>query len=76
MVSAAQHPAAKRPDTSRYAGLRMSADDYLALPDDGFRNELIDGVVVMTPSPDFDHQDVRGEIEFQPRAHVRKNARG
>lgn len=50
----------------------MSADEFLSLADDGFRYELIDGVVVMTPSPDFNHQDVRGEIEYQLRRHVRK----
>lgn len=54
----------------------MGADEYLSLPDDGYRYELIDGVVVMTPSPDFDHQDVRGEIEYQLRAHVRKTQCG
>jgi Uma2 family endonuclease len=73
LVIAVRHPA---PGTPRYTGLRMSADDYLALPDDGFRYELIDGVVVMTPSPDFDHQDVRGEIEYQLRAYVRKSRCG
>lgn len=50
----------------------MGADEYLSLPDDGDRYGLIDGVVVMTPSPDFDHQDVGGEIEHQLRARVRK----
>ncbi len=54
----------------------MGADEYLSLADDGLRYELIDGVIVTTPSPDFDHQDVRGEIEFQLRAHVRKTKCG
>ena len=36
-----------------YDGLRATADEYLALPDDEFRNELIDGVdlVVEVVSP-------------------------
>lgn len=76
MVVAIRHPAAERPGTPRYAGLRMGADDYLALPDDGFRYELVHGVVVMTPSPEFDHQDVRGEIEYQLRAHVHRTRCG
>ncbi len=60
----------------RYSGLRMTADDYLALADDGFRYELIDGVVVMTPSPTPEHQDIRGEIEWQMRGFVRQHAIG
>ncbi len=59
-----------------YNGLRMTADEYLALEDDGFRYELIDGVVVTTPSPTLEHQDVRGEIEWQLRTFVRKNRLG
>jgi hypothetical protein len=29
-----------------------------ALPDDGYRHELLDGVLLMTPSPNTRHQDV------------------
>ena len=31
-------------------------------PDDGHRYELIDGVLVVTPSPSFPHQDVSGGL--------------
>lgn len=54
-----------------YMGVRMSADEYLGLADDGFRYELIDGVVVMSPSPKPDHQDVIAEIEFQMRLFLK-----
>lgn len=53
----------------RYAGLRLSAEEYLALPDDGHRYELIDGVVILSPGPSFGHQDIRGHIEMQIRAY-------
>ena len=33
----------------QYIGLRMNADEYLGLPDDGFRYQVISGVVVMSP---------------------------
>jgi Uma2 family endonuclease len=41
---------------SGYAGLRLTADEYFSLADDGNRYELIDGVVTMSPSPSADHQ--------------------
>ena len=49
----------------RFAGLRMTADEYERLDDDGCQYELIDGVVVMSPSPLFGHQRIAGEIERQ-----------
>ena len=48
----------------------MSVDDYLVLPDDGVRYELIDGVVVMSPSPANSHQHVALEIATQLRNFV------
>ncbi len=51
---------------ARYDGLRMTADEYMDLPEDPlFRYELIDGVVVMTPSPAFEHQSTIAEIVAQ-----------
>jgi len=37
--------------------------DLLALPDDGVRHELLDGVHVVTPSPVLPHQAVLREID-------------
>lgn len=48
--------------TPRYAGLRMGADEYLALVDDGFRYELVHGVVVMSPSPTYGHQQIARRV--------------
>ena len=42
-----------------------------ALPDDGQRYELIDGVVHVTPAPSFDHQCVVGEFFAVLREYVR-----
>lgn len=52
----------RRSIAPRYGGLRMSADDYLELRDDGYRYELINGVVLMSPSPSFGHQRVGSRI--------------
>jgi Uma2 family endonuclease len=54
----------------------MTADEYLALPDDGHRYELIDGVVVMSPSPLPEHQDVRSLIERRLGDHVEQHRLG
>lgn len=59
-----------------YAGLRMTADEYLALPPDGERYELVEGVVVMSPSPILRHQAVSGEIFGQLHAYLRTNPIG
>ncbi len=32
-------------------------DDYAALPDDGQRYEIVNGVLVMAPAPTPEHQD-------------------
>ncbi|MEI2778192.1 MAG: Uma2 family endonuclease [Tetrasphaera sp.] len=39
-----------------------------ALPDDGYRHEIIDGVLIMTPSPSFGHQGMVGELHLALRA--------
>lgn len=38
-------------------------DELLALPDDGLRHELLDGVHVVTPAPRYLHQRALGELE-------------
>lgn len=49
----------------QFNGLRMSADEFFALPDDGYKYELLDGVVLMTPAPTPRHQRVALEITLQ-----------
>lgn len=53
-----------------YAGLRLTAEEYFNLRDDGQRYELIDGVVVMSPSPTPRHQLVAIEVVKQLSRHV------
>ena len=42
-------------------------EELLALPDDGLRHELLDGVHVVTPAPEYPHQGVLGEFYFALR---------
>lgn len=39
-----------------------TVDDLDALPDDGLRHELIDGILVVTPGPVWAHQGVLGSL--------------
>jgi len=60
----------------QYLGLRMSADAYFALQQDGFDYELVNGVVVMSPSPTPKHQHVALEIAWQLRNYLQQNPVG
>jgi Uma2 family endonuclease len=46
-------------------------NQYLALPDDGKRYEIADGVLLLTPSTTGSHQDTIGEVFFHLRSHVK-----
>jgi Uma2 family endonuclease len=50
--------------------------DYAVLPDDGQRYQLLEGELVMTPSPSRWHQEVSRELEFRLLAHVREHDLG
>ena len=45
-------------------------EDLLALPDDGLRHELLDGVHVVTPAPRYLHQRALSEIEATLRSSI------
>ncbi len=52
-------------------GSVTSIAELLALPEDGLRHELLDGVHVVTPAPELPHQGLLGELEFIPRGAMR-----
>ncbi len=43
-------------------GRALTVADIEAMPDDGRRYELIDGVLVVSPTPAWRHQDVQGAL--------------
>jgi Uma2 family endonuclease len=43
---------------------RLTYDDLVAMPDDGLRHEIIDGVLYVTPSPNLRHQELLGRLHF------------
>ena len=46
-------------------------DDYAALPDDGNHYEIVNGVLIMAPTPTPEHQDIVGEIFSALRTHIK-----
>ena len=49
--------------------------DLDAMPDDGNRYELVDGLIVVTPSPSLAHQRVSAELFFKLRLSCPSNLR-
>ncbi|WP_246070276.1 Uma2 family endonuclease [Humibacillus xanthopallidus] len=46
----------------------LTRADLASMPDDGHRYELIDGVLIVTPAPGFQHQNVLAELNDRLRA--------
>jgi len=49
------------------AGRPFTVHDLEAMPDDGHRYELIDGVLIVTPAPGWKHQESSGALFVQLR---------
>lgn len=60
----------------QYRGLRMTADEFFDLPEDGCSYELVQGVVVMSPIPTPRHQAVAMEIVAQIVLYLRQHPVG
>ena len=48
-------------------------EELLALPEDGLRHELLDGLHVVTPGPELPHQAVLGEFMYALRRGLEGN---
>src|SRR5690242_3906564 len=51
-------------------------NDYAALPEDGNRYEIVQGVLMMPPAPEPSHQGIAGEIYNYLRSQVLDTGRG
>ena len=52
----------------RPTGMKLTYDDFVLLPDDGKRHELIDGEHYVTASPNTKHQQVSMDLTFLIRS--------
>lgn len=55
---------------------KWTYEDYLALPDDGRRYEIIEGVLYVTNAPNIDHQFVVSEVVQQMGSFIRQHKLG
>ncbi len=55
---------------------RWTYEDYKRLPDDGWRYEVIEGELLMSPAPSTNHQDISANLEFAMMNFVREKKLG
>lgn len=55
---------------------QWSYDHYAALPDDGKRYEIVDGVLYMSPAPSWPHQELVGRLFRYLADHVEATGLG
>jgi Uma2 family endonuclease len=57
-------------------GRALTADDLERIPDDGHRYELLDGTLLVSPAPSWQHQEVQAELLGRLRAASPPDLRG
>lgn len=55
---------------------RLTYEDWLAMPDDGAKREIIEGELHVVPPPTTEHQEISNEIEFQLQLYLRARRTG
>ncbi|MDQ7826447.1 MAG: Uma2 family endonuclease [Candidatus Eremiobacteraeota bacterium] len=63
-------------DSAQPIRVYVTYEDYLELPSDGKRYEVIEGELSMNPAPNLDHQRVLRKLEFTLLEHIEKNHLG
>jgi Uma2 family endonuclease len=58
------------PDPVKQRLAQHTVEDVILLPDDAPRVELRDGVMIVVPSPTYDHQDIAGLLWMWLRGHA------
>jgi len=57
-------------------GVKLTYDDFVRLPEDGQRHELIDGEHYVTPSPNESHQRTSGNLHYAIRSWLKAHPIG
>lgn len=61
---------------ARYHGLAVSREEYLDLPEDGFKYDMIEGVLYVSPSAGFEHGSSYGRFYYFLTLALEKNPVG
>lgn len=64
------------PDAAQNRRTILTYDDYLCLPDDRNRYEILEGELAVTPAPNLNHQDISRNLEFILFSHIKKKSLG
>jgi hypothetical protein len=56
--------------------VELTYEDYLAMPDDGRRHEILDGELAVSATPVTLHQRIVGNLYWVLRGHVRPRGLG
>ena len=60
----------------RYEGLTLSREEYLDLDEDGFKYDMIEGVLHLAPSGEFDHGKLQGNLITEINIFLKKYSIG
>jgi len=63
-------------DPLRKNRIVLTYDDYAVLPNDRNRYEILEGDLIVTPSPTTNHQRVSRNLGFILFSHIKKNSSG
>lgn len=64
------------PDRVPEGVIKLTYDEYVGLPNDGKRYEILDGELAVTPAPTLQHQAVSRDLQFILHAHIKAKGLG
>ncbi|MDF3821270.1 Uma2 family endonuclease [Leptospira sp. 96542] len=62
--------------TPKYVGWKVTREEYLSLPDDGFTYDMIEGVLHLSPSAYFDHGNLQTYFATELSIYLRTHPLG
>jgi len=63
-------------DPMKKNNILLTYEDYITLPNDRNRYEILEGELIVTPSPTFKHQEVSRNLLLILHYHIKKNNLG